>query len=154
MACIVFAVSFVHLKSVAAQIDESGVIWATPYDGESWTGIRATAEFVGKNVPPDKIVFSESDPLIYLLSGRKSIWYFQMMPFQHFYGDNPDQGVRFLDVNRVDTERPSCIVNIHNPGFPPSDAIRKHLDHAVSGSRPASVTYSSPSGLSRVVLLE
>jgi hypothetical protein len=154
LAAIVFGVNLLHLRAVAAQIDHAGVVWATPYNGESWSGIRETAGFVGKNIRPDKIVFSESDPLIYLLTGHKSIWHFKMLPFQHFYGDDREQGVQFLDFNRVDANRPTCIVNIHNPGFPPSEAIRENLDRAISGGRPASVVYSSPSGLSRVVLLE
>jgi hypothetical protein len=115
LASVVFAVNLLHLRAVAAQIDRTGIVWPTAYDGESWSGIQAAAEFVAKSVPPEKIVFSEYDPLIYLLAGHKSIWYFRMLPFEHFYGGDPQHGAEFLDFSQVDRERPVYVVNIHVP---------------------------------------
>jgi hypothetical protein len=72
-------------QSAAFAWTNSSVALTTGRDPEDWQAIRTLSAWIRENTRPDAIIATNLDPLVYLLTGRKSIRAFKGDPYLLIY---------------------------------------------------------------------
>jgi 4-amino-4-deoxy-L-arabinose transferase-like glycosyltransferase len=78
-------------QSAAFARDNSSVAITSGRDPEDWQAIKTLCAWIGANTKPDAIITTNLDPLVYLLTGRKSIRAFKGDPYLLIYSSDENR---------------------------------------------------------------
>ena len=75
-------------QATAFAYEKSSVALTSGRDPEDWQAINSLCAWIGKNTGPNAIITTNLDPLVYLLTGRKSIRAFKGDPYLLIYSSD------------------------------------------------------------------
>lgn len=102
----------------------AGTPVVTTRPAEPWTGYEEVGQWIRNNTPPDAVLSTNLDPLLYLMTGRKAIRAFRHSPYNLFYGEgNPSEAVGSVEELRSQLKKHQVTYMVLTPmnGFREGD---------------------------------